>query len=238
MSDKDLIIKYVEPKKQKKAFKKLAKGYPVQYLIGNVEFYDTTIFVNKNVLIPRFETEYLVEKTINYLNKYQIDNPNILDLCTGSGCIAISLKTHISSSVDALDISSKSIKIAKKNAKYNKVAINFIVSDLERFQPIKKYSLIIANPPYVDITKEIDPKTKFEPAIALYAPLNGLYFYEIILKKYQEYLEDKYLFAFEIGEEQAKEITNIAKKYYKNAKILVEKDLCGKDRYLFITNCE
>lgn len=238
MSDKELIIKYLEPKKQKKAFKKLAKGYPVQYLIGNVEFYDTTIFVNKNVLIPRFETEYLVEKTINYLNKYQIDNPNILDLCTGSGCIAISLKTHISSSVDALDISSKSIKIAKKNAKYNKVAINFIVSDLERFQPIKKYSLIIANPPYVDITKEIDPKTKFEPAIALYAPLNGLYFYEIILKKYQEYLEDKYLFAFEIGEEQAKEITNIAKKYYKNAKILVEKDLCGKDRYLFITNCE
>lgn len=238
MSDKELIIKYLEPKKQKKAFKKLAKGYPVQYLIGNVEFYDTTIFVNKNVLIPRFETEYLVEKTINYLNKYQIDNPNILDLCTGSGCIAISLKTHISSSVDALDISSKSIKIAKKNAKYNKVAINFIVSDLERFQPIKKYSLIIANPPYVDITKEIDPKTKFEPAIALYAPLNGLYFYEIILKKYQEYLEDKYLFAFEIGEEQAKEITNIAKKYYNNAKILVEKDLCGKDRYLFITNCE
>lgn len=238
MSDKELIIKYLEPKKQKKAFKKLAKGYPVQYLIGNVEFYDTTIFVNKNVLIPRFETEYLVEKTINYLNKYQIDNPNILDLCTGSGCIAISLKTHISSSVDALDISSKSIKIAKKNAKYNKVAINFIVSDLERFQPIKKYSLIIANPPYVDITKEIDPKTKFEPAIALYAPLNGLYFYEIILKKYQEYLEDKYLFAFEIGEEQAKEITNIAKKYYKNAKILVEKDLCGKDRYFFITNCE
>lgn len=238
MSDKELIIKYLEPKKQKKAFKKLAKGYPVQYLIGNVEFYDTTIFVNKNVLIPRFETEYLVEKTINYLNKYQIDNPNILDLCTGSGCIAISLKTHISSSVDALDISSKSIKIAKKNAKYNKVAINFIVSDLERFQPIKKYSLIIANPPYVDITKEIDPKTKFEPAIALYAPLNGLYFYEIILKKYQEYLEDKYLFAFEIGEEQAKEITNIAKKYYKNAKIMVEKDLCGKDRYLFITNCE
>ena len=238
MSDKELIIKYLEPKKQKKAFKKLAKGYPVQYLIGNVEFYDTTIFVNKNVLIPRFETEYLVEKTINYLNKYQIDNPNILDLCTGSGCIAISLKTHISSSVDALDISSKSIKIAKKNAKYNDVDINFVVSDLENFEPDKKYDLIIANPPYVDITKEIDPKTKFEPAIALYAPLNGLYFYEIILKKYQRYLEDRYLLAFEIGEEQAKEISNIAKKYYKNAKILVEKDLCGKDRYLFITNCE
>ena len=77
MSDKDLIIKYVEPKKQKKALKKLSEGYPVQYLIGNVEFYDTTIFVNKNVLIPRFETEYLVEKTINRLKKYHINNPNI-----------------------------------------------------------------------------------------------------------------------------------------------------------------
>lgn len=238
MSDKDLIIKYVEPKKQKKALKKLSEGYPVQYLIGNVEFYDTTIFVNKNVLIPRFETEYLVEKTINRLKKYHINNPNILDLCTGSGCIAISIKTHILSSIDALDISSKSIKIAKKNAKYNDVDINFVVSDLENFEPDKKYNLIIANPPYVDIAKEIDPKTKYEPALALYAPLNGLYFYEIILKKYQRYLEDRYLLAFEIGEEQAKEISNIAKKYYKNAKIMVEKDLCGKDRYLFITNCE
>ena len=238
MSDEELIKKYVPKHKQQKSLKKLKKGYPVQYLIGNVDFYNCTIFVNKHVLIPRFETEYLVDKIIKYLKEFKISNPTILDLCTGSGCIAIALKSNYSSQIDALDISKKSLRVAKKNAKYNKVEINFQNGDLEKYIPAKKYTIIVSNPPYVSKNEIVDPKTKYEPALALYAPLEGLYYYEIIFNRYQNYLEDKYLLAFEIGANQGDELVKIAKKYYKDAQIFVEKDLVGKDRYLFIANFE
>lgn len=238
MTDEELIKKYVPKNKQKRCLKKLKTGYPVQYLIGSVEFYNKIIFVNKRVLIPRFETEFLVEKIIKLIQKYEINNPSILDLCTGSGCIAIALNSNNVSQIDAIDISRKSLKVAKKNAKYNNAKINFKRANLETYIPNKKYTIIVSNPPYVSKKEKVDPKVKYEPEQALYAPLNCLYYYDIIFKRYKEFLNNKFLLAFEIGATQKEDLIKMAEKYYKGAKITVEQDLCGKDRYLFITNFE
>ena len=224
--------------KHKRAIKLLDKNYPVQYIIGNTEFVDNLIFVNKNVLIPRFETEYLVEKTLNYIQKYQIKRPKIIDLCTGSGCIAIALKSKINCTITGIDISNKAIKLAKKNAKYNKVDINFIVKDIDKYFPKEKYDIIISNPPYVKYDEIVDFKTRFEPKKALYAEDNGLYFYKVILNKYKDNINSKYLFCFEIGITQGKEIQKFAKELYPEANIFIEKDLTNRDRYIFITNFE
>ena len=112
--DKNELIKV--GKYTKRNIKKIENDYPVQYIIGNVNFYGNDIIVNKNVLIPRFETEYLVEKTINYIKKLKMNNPKILDLCTGSGVIGLTLKKELSDSIVTLsDISIKALRVAKKN---------------------------------------------------------------------------------------------------------------------------
>jgi len=220
-------------------YNKLLKGYPIQYLIGYVNFYGNQINVNENVLIPRYETEYLVEKTINYIDKYFDRRVSILDIGTGSGCIAITLKKEIDSDVTATDISVEALKVAKNNAVINNVNIEFIKSDI--FNNINnKYDVIISNPPYIDVSEKImDSVKKYEPHTALYAKDNGLYFYEEILKNAKDYLKEKSIIAFEIGWWQGNLIKNIAEKYFNNSKIEIEKDLSGKDRYIFIfNNCE
>ena len=236
MTDEDLIKKYVPKEKQKIALEKLESGYPVQYIIGNVEFYDSIIKVNEDVLIPRFETEYLVDKTIKYITKLNITNPNILEIGTGSGCIAIALKKHLNCEIDAIDISDKAISLAKENATINNINISFIIKDIHEFNSNKKYDLIISNPPYVPFNSNVDEKIKYEPQNAIYAKDNGLYFYDLILKKIKNNLKDNYLIAFEIGDKEGQEITKIIKKYLPNAYILLEKDYNNYDRYLFISN--
>ena len=236
MTDEELIKKYVSKEKQNEALEKLVSGYPVQYIIGNVEFYDTLIKVNENVLIPRFETEYLVDKTIKYLSKLNISNPNILDIGTGSGCIAIALKKHLNCNVEAIDISDKAIAIAKENANINKVNINFTVKDIHEFNTNKKYDLIISNPPYVPFNSNVDEKIKYEPNNAIYAKDNGLYFYDLILKQIKDNLNSNYLIAFEVGDKEGQDIINIVKKYLSNAYILIENDYNNYDRYVFISN--
>ena len=236
MTDKELIKKYVSKEKQTEALEKLASGYPIQYIIGNVEFYDTLIKVNESVLIPRFETEYLVDKTIKYLSHLNINNPNILDIGTGSGCIAIALKKHLNCEIDAIDISDKAILLAKENAINNNVNINFFTKDIHEFNTNKKYDLIISNPPYVPFNSNVDVKTKYEPQNAIYAKDNGLYFYDIILKKIKDNLKDNYLISFEIGDKEGKNIINIIKKYLPNAYVLLESDYNNYDRYIFVSN--
>lgn len=238
MEDNDikLIKKYVSKEKQKKALEKLATGYPVQYIIGNVEFYDTFIKVNEDVLIPRFETEYLVDKTIKYLSHLNISNPNILEIGTGSGCIAIALKKHLNCNIDAIDISDKAILLAKENATNNNININFTVKDIHEFNNNKKYDLIISNPPYVPFNSNVDEKIKYEPNNAIYAKDNGLYFYDLILKQIKDNLNTNYLIAFEIGDKEGQDIINIIKKYLPKAYILLEKDYNKYDRYIFISN--
>ena len=231
MTDIDYLKKYLPADKLDDGIEKYNLDIPLQYIVGNVNFYGNIIEVNDSVLIPRFETEELVEKTIKKVkNKGYFD---IVDLGTGSGCIAITLAKELNCLVDAVDISSKALELAKINAKNNNVNINFYLGDM--LEPLsRKYDLIISNPPYISYDEEImDLVKNNEPHLALYAANNGLYFYEKILANCKKYLKDKGLIALEIGEHQALAITNLAHTYL-NCKVTVEKDLQGRDRFVFV----
>ena len=219
-----------------KVVKKLNKNYPVQYLIGNVNFYGYNINVNKDVLIPRFETETLVEKTIEYIKKLKLENGSLIDLGTGSGCISIVLKKELETlNITGLDISNKALKIARKNAKNNKADINFIKENIFKFKPVNKYDILISNPPYITDDDEISPNIKYEPKKAIFTN-DGLKYYRHIMSTCYNYLNKKNLIAFEIGDKQGKDLKKLAKDFFPKAKIKLERDLSGRDRYLFIIN--
>lgn len=219
-----------------KVVKKINKNYPVQYLIGNVNFYGYNINVNKNVLIPRFETETLVEKTIEYIKKLKLENGSLIDLGTGSGCISIVLKKELETlNITGLDISNKALKLARKNAKNNKADINFIKENIFKFKPVNKYDILISNPPYITEDNEISPNIKYEPKKAIFTN-DGLKYYRHIMSTCSNYLNKKNLIAFEIGDKQGKDLKKLAKDFFPKAKIKLERDLSGRDRYLFIIN--
>ena len=236
MTDIEYLKKYYKGNIDE-AIKRLNNGEPVQYIVGNVDFYKSNFIVNKNVLIPRFETEELVLNTINFIKEY-FDKPKVLDIGTGSGAIAISIKKDIDSIVYATDISKEALEVAKENAKRNNVDINFINTNI--YDGInEKFDVVISNPPYIRYDEEIDEIVKNnEPHIALYADNNGLYFYEEILKNIKTILNDKYLVAFEIGKDQAEEINKLKDKYLPESNIILKKDLEGRDRMIFIYNFE
>ena len=215
----------------------LKAGKPIQYIIGNVNFYGNTIEVNESVLIPRFETELLVEKTITKIKKYFPNQKvSIIDLGTGSGCIAISLKKNLDATVDALDTSKDALELAKINAQKNNTEINFINDDMTTYQE-KKYDIIISNPPYIRFDEPImDIVKNNEPQVALYAKEDGLYYYRKILENITNITNDKFLICFEIGLNQSTTIVDIAKKHLDNVFIAVEKDYSDKERFIFITN--
>lgn len=233
MTDIEYLNKYLDPSKLDKGLKLLEKGVPVQYIVGNVDFYGYNFIVNNNVLIPRFETEGLVEKTINYINKYFESKIDILDIGTGSGCISVALKNEVNCNMDACDISLKALDIAVENAKRNNCDIDFYQSDfLNNID--KKYDVIISNPPYIAYDEEImDIVKENEPSIALYADNNGLKSYEDILNNIKYNLKDKAIIAFEIGRTQGSSIKKIIEKELDNVEVFVEKDLSGNDRYVF-----
>ena len=207
----------------------------MQYIIGNVNFYGYTYKVNKNVLIPRFETEQLVENTIKLINERLPKNISIIDLGTGSGCIGITLKKELpNSKVTLVDISSKALKIAKQNSKYEDITIikNNMLNNIN-----EKYDVIISNPPYISYDEEImDLVKNNEPHIALYADNDGLYYYEQILKTCRKNLKKDFIIAFEIGYNQKKEIIKLVNKYLNNIEIITKKDYSKKDRMIFIMN--
>lgn len=237
MNEIEYLKKYLPSDKLEDGIKRLNNGEPVQYIVGNVDFYGYKINVNKNVLIPRFETEELIFKTINLIKKNLNENIKVLDIGTGSGCISIALKKEIPGlDITAVDISEDALVVAKNNALENNCEINFIKSDL--FNNIDdKYDLIISNPPYISYDEQImDIVKKNEPHLALYAKNNGLYFYEEIIENSSNYLNDKNIIAFEIGYLQANEIKKMAHKYYPNSNIIIEKDMQEKDRFVFIIN--
>lgn len=223
---------------KEEVIKRLEKGEPIQYILGEVNFYGYPIKVSRHVLIPRFETELLVEKTLNKINKYfKNENIDILDMGTGSGCIAISLKHNLpSSNIFALDISKEALSIAKKNALDNNTNITFIESDMTTYKD-KLYDVIISNPPYISYEEPIMELVKNnEPHLALYAKDNGLYFYKKIIDNIKYITKDKYLICFEIGYNESKAIVDYAKSKLTNINIYVEKDYSLKDRFIFITN--
>ncbi len=213
----------------------LIKGRPVQYIVGDVDFCGNIIQVNENVLIPRFETELLVDKTIKYIRKLFRKQISILDVGTGSGCIAITLAKETNSIVSACDISLEALLVAKKNAKLNKVDINFIYSDL--FSNVKgKFDVIISNPPYIAYDEEVmDVVFNNEPKIALYASDNGLFCYEEMFKVISNYLEDNFLIALEIGWKQGKDVIKLIRKYLGlEVNVALERDYNDRDRFVFV----
>ena len=160
----------------------LKQGIPVQYILGYTYFYKSKFIVNPNVLIPRFDTEVLIDETLKIINKLNKDNITLVDIGTGSGCIAISLKKEKPSlDIYAIDISKQALEVAKENAILNETNINFIHNDLLNNLD-KKFDIIVSNPPYIDINEKIDSLVKDnEPHLALYSPNLGLYHYEQIL---------------------------------------------------------
>lgn len=215
----------------------LEKDYPVQYIIGYVDFYGLKINVNEFTLIPRYETEYLIELTLKEIKNMNLDNPKILDLCTGSGAIGLTLKSLLpSSEVTLSDISKDALMVANKNKNELNLDVNIIESDLFKNIP-GKFDVIISNPPYVMTNETLPKDVLYEPHLALYSGLKGIDHIEEIFKNIKSHLNNKYLIALEINEKSEPDITNLIKTYFeKNINYKFMKDLAGKTRYLFITN--
>ena len=230
MDDIEYLNKYYDGNVDE-ALEKLKKGIPVQYIVGNVDFYGITLNVNPSVLIPRFETEELVSKVIEYAKSF--DNPTIVDIGTGSGAIAITLKKKVNCNMIATDISSEALEVARNNASLNETDIDFRLGNL--LEPLsEKVDILVSNPPYIAYDEEImDIVKNNEPHIALYADNNGLYCYEEILKNVKKYLKEKYLIAFEIGASQGESIKELSRKYL-NQEAIIVKDMQGRDRFAFI----
>ncbi|RLC53366.1 MAG: peptide chain release factor N(5)-glutamine methyltransferase [Candidatus Cloacimonadota bacterium] len=211
-----------------KAVARNSKREPIQYILGETDFYGLKIKVDKSVLIPRPETEYLVEKIINDNEKPD----SILEIGTGSGCIAIALKKHFSNSkIVATDISETALETAAINSEINDVIINFLQSDL--FENVSgKFDIIVSNPPYIPKQEfEILPKQilEFEPENALLAVDDGLYFYRAILEQAKKFLTKNGEIYFEIGHDQGNMINDIALDTG-FSEIEIVKDLNGFDR--------
>ena len=219
------------------AIKRLDNNEAVQYIVGNVNFYGYELDVNKNVLIPRRETEELVYEVINRSKNF--NNPVIIDVGTGSGAIAITLSKELKSHVYASDISPDALIVAKKNCTKTKADITFYEGDMLKpyIDNNIKVDIIVSNPPYIKLDEEIEDVVKNnEPHLALYAQDNGLEYYKKILSRAKEILNDKFLIAFEVGNTQANDIKNIVKKYFKDVKVEVKKDLSDNDRMFFVYN--
>lgn len=221
--------------KYKKEIIALKEGKPLQYVQGYVNFYGEKFYINGNVLIPRFETEELVENTIAYAKKYFTQPVDIIDLGCGSGVIGLTLEKKLSTnSVDLVDISKDALTVTENNKNILKSSANLIQNDF--LQGInKKYDIIISNPPYIKTNEKIESIVKNnEPHLALYAGEDGLDCYKKILKDIDKNLKEKAIIAFEIGYTQGNEIELLAKKSLNNIKVEIKKDLSGKDRMLFI----
>ncbi len=216
----------------------LKENKPIQYVIGNVNFYGLKFIVNKNVLIPRFETEELVEQVVEYTKDLNKDKIKILDLGCGSGAIGLTLKSILKDSeVTLTDISKEALEIAKLNANNLNLDVTFIKSDWFSNVKLEKYDIIVSNPPYIRVDEEIEEIVKKnEPSLALYGGVDGLDCYRKILANIKPYLNNKFLIAFEIGESQKEEIYDIVNKYLKDIEITCKKDLYGRNRMIFVRN--
>ena len=212
---------------------KLTKGVPLQHITHRQEFMKMDFFVDENVLIPRPDTEILVEEVIKIAQKY--NSPRILDLCTGSGAIAISLKKFVpNADITAVDISEKALEIAQKNAKKLETKINFLKSNLFDKLDNKKFDIIVSNPPYIrkDEIKKLSEEVQKEPKIALDGGEDGLDFYRIITEQAINYLKTGSFLCFEIVYNQKNDVIKIIEdeQNYKNT--YCKKDLYGNDRII------
>lgn len=217
--------------------KHIKENMPLSHLVGFEYFYDRKFKVTKDVLSPRMETEELIYKVIEYVKATNKNNLKILDLCTGSGIIAITLKKEleqVSVDVIASDISEEAIEVAKENAQFHDAIIKFIKSDI--FNNIDdKFDIIVSNPPYIDCKDEVtmqDNVLKYDPHLALFAKEEGMYFYRKIIEQAKDYLKENGVMFFEIGYDQKDKIIKLSKKNGYLAQVY--KDINNRDRMAFL----
>ena len=231
-SEEEINISIEE--KFKEAIKLLNKGMPLQYITNVQEFMKLDFYVDLNVLIPQPDTESLVEEVLNILEK-DSEKKSVLDLCTGSGAIGISIAKYTESKVTMSDISKNALEIAKKNAISNKVIdkCNFALSNM--FENIEgKFDIIVSNPPYIKtkVINTLDTEVQNEPKLALDGGEDGLYFYRIIAENAYKYLNEDGILALEIGYDQKEEVIKSLEKTGKYIDIYSKKDLGGNDRII------
>jgi len=219
--------------------KYLTEEIPVQHLTGCDYFFGYQFIVNKNVLIPRRETEELVEHTLYIYDEVFKDMPvKILDIGTGSGCISVTLKKEIKhSTVWATDISSEALEVAKQNANNLLAKVNFLTGSV--YEPVNGlcFDIIISNPPYIPKAENVEKLVKNnEPHLALFGGNDGLRFYREIINDAKKYLNHKNFIGFEHAYDKAKDIKEMALKTFPEAEIRQFKDMQGLDRFTFIIN--
>ena len=224
IKDEETLNKYIE---------EILVGKPYQYTLGYTYFLGNKFIVNESVLIPRQESEQLVLDTFNLIKQNFNHEIDMLDMCTGSGCLGISLKKWLPANVDLVDISEDALKVAENNANLNKTKVGILKSDLFKDLPQKKYNVIVCNPPYIRDKSTVSSSTlKYEPHLALFAtPVTR--FYEEVFKA-KEFRKDHFILAFEIGEDMKDELEVLVKEYFKDAKYIFKKDIYEKDRFLYI----
>ena len=230
-----------EEKEFKEKIEKLKSGYPIQYITNKQFFRNCEFYVDENVLIPQPDTEILVEEAIKILKEkfFQKNKINILDLCTGSGAIIVSLGKELEKISEkynfyGTDISEKAIEIAQKNANSNNVNVKFYLGDLfESINVNEKIDLIVSNPPYIetDVIKTLSLEVQKEPIIALDGGITGLDFYKRIAKESKKFLTTKGYLILEIGYNQMEAVCSILKN--NNFKIISRvKDYANNDRVI------
>lgn len=218
--------------------------YPLQYLLGYTYFMGLKFKVTPDVLIPRFDTEFLVSEAIECIST--LSSAKILDVCTGSGCIAVSVadkyKNNHNIKITGSDISEKALTVAKQNAESIGVNVNFILSDMfdafyDRENNAKeKFDIILSNPPYIDISEKVymsEDTKNFEPELALYAKDNGLEFYKKIASNYKKLLNSGGHVIMEIGFKQGNAVADLFKDCYE---VKIIKDISGNDRVIHVFN--
>ena len=220
------------------SIKRYIDGEMIEYVFNKAYFLSLPFYVNKNVLIPRQETEQLVTLTLEHIHKMFGDSHiDIADVCTGSGAIGITISKALpNSNIFLTDISEEALKVAKVNA--NKYAKNINIFKGDMLSPLIenniKLDVIVCNPPYIEDIKTIDERTwKQEPHLALLAS-PSTFFYEQIFKDHQKVMKPKFLLAFEIGEDMEEALTILTKKYFDKCEHQFVKDIYDKTRFLFI----
>ena len=234
--NENLVLELTEEDEQKYfqlINKHIKDDTPLSHLVGFEYFYDRKFKVTSDVLSPRMETEELVYKVIDYIRKNNLTNIKILDLCTGSGIIGITLKKELEEfdvKILASDISSRALTVAKENASSLEVDISFAESDL--FSNIQdKFDIIVSNPPYIahDDKKTIKENVlNYDPHLALFADEEGMYFYRNIIEKSRPYLNEKGIMFFEMGYDQKEKIITLGEN--NKFETVVYKDINGRDR--------
>ncbi len=236
-SEKDAILGYKLTEEQieiveEKAKERVANRTPIQYIIGEAYFMGEYFKVTPDVLIPRDETEILVQKAIDIIQENDIKN--VLDIGTGSGCIACTIANKTNAVVLGVDISSDALRVALDNV--TKLGINnravFRKSDLfSKIREDEQFDMIISNPPYIPLGTNLEPEVTHEPKIALYAEENGLQFYRKIVLESPKFLKPEGWLLFELGIGESSYVKAFMDEYFEDVKII--KDLAGIDRVIY-----